>query len=177
MKSYRRNTTAGFTVVELLIVIAILLLMAGMLFSVFGNPLSNATRDSATAKIVDDTRAVGDAINLYSATNNADPATLAALVTGGQLKALPAAPDNAKDSAFAGTYAYSLETGINIGGSATNDVSVKLQGITDTVCAQINVKYNDIGSTVPTAVTAGKLVQCYKPAAGDTTVLLLALTK
>lgn len=168
---------AGFTVVELLIVISVLLLIAGLAFGIFGNPLSKATTDSAVAKIVDDMRAVNDGINHYSAANNADPGTLAALVTGGQLKALPIAPDNAKDSAFTGTYVYSLETATDIGGSAANDVSVKLQGVTANVCDGINQKYAGITGATPTAVTAGKLVQCYKPAAGDTTVLVLALTK
>lgn len=172
-----RTKVSGFTIVELLITISVLLLMAGLMFSVFGNPLTKASTDTSIGKITNDLRVLDDGINKYINDKTAEPSSLAALVSEGQLKALPIAPSNAKDSAYVGTYAYSIETATNITGSATNDIAIKLTGVTTAVCQGINEKYSDIGSTVPTTVTAGKAVQCYQPSGGDAVALKLAISK
>jgi len=78
----------GFTLIELLVVIAII----GILSSVVLASLNSARQKSRDAKRVSDIKQVQLALELYFDTNKAYPTTLAPLVTGGHIPAVPIDP-------------------------------------------------------------------------------------
>lgn len=84
----KRITQRGFTLIELLVVIAII----GILSSVVLASLNDARLKSRDAKRIADIKQIQLALELYFDSNNAYPAALADLQTGGFLAAVPSDP-------------------------------------------------------------------------------------
>src|SRR3989344_1689786 len=86
---YKKDGQKGFTLIELLVVIAII----GLLSSVVLASLNGARKKARDARRLSDIKSLQSALELYYDSNsNAYPATLAALVTGGQISVVPTDP-------------------------------------------------------------------------------------
>jgi len=77
LKSNSKNRRQGFTLVEILLVVAILGILAGVAVVGLGNRTKNANIAAARTSI----KAIQTAIDIYEVDNGAYPATLQALLT------------------------------------------------------------------------------------------------
>jgi general secretion pathway protein G len=88
----RRN--GGFTLIELMIVMVITVLLAGIGLAIYGNSVRNSRETVLKADLVE----MRKAIDAYYADKQKYPATLEALVTDKYLRAIPVDPiTNAAD--------------------------------------------------------------------------------
>jgi len=87
----------AFTLIELLIVIAIIAILAGIIVATLGNPTAEA-RDSTRMNDLD---ALGDAAQQYQMDLGAFPPSIDAMVASGHLSAEPLDPDTGADYNYA----------------------------------------------------------------------------
>ncbi|KKT20611.1 MAG: hypothetical protein UW04_C0028G0004 [Parcubacteria group bacterium GW2011_GWB1_43_8] len=97
MKMFKKNSK-GFTLIELLVVIAII----GILSSVVLASLNSARKKSRDARRVADVKQIQLALELYFDSNRQYPATVAALVAGGQIPLEPKDPISKASYSYAG---------------------------------------------------------------------------
>jgi general secretion pathway protein G len=90
----------GFTFVELLVVITII----GVLASIGVVTYSSANKKSRDGKRMADVEQIRAALEMYRADNDAYPATLGALQTGGYMQTLPQTPQ--EGDCAAGSFSY-----------------------------------------------------------------------
>ena len=114
----------GFTLGELLVVIAII----GILASVVLVSLNSARGKARDARRISDLHQVALALENYYDANQAYPAALADLVTGGQLAAVPTDPTGS------GSYVYSY----NSAGCAVANQSYALKAVLENNNAAVN---------------------------------------
>jgi general secretion pathway protein G len=84
----RAGTQAGFTLMELMIVMTLIVTLAGVGLSMYGNSVQRAKE----ATLKEDLFRMRDAIDQYYADKNKYPATLDALVSDKYLRAIPVDP-------------------------------------------------------------------------------------
>lgn len=104
-----RGQSSGFTLIELLVVIAII----GLLASIILASLSTAQRKGRDARRVQDIQDIVEALQLYSSKNGHYPATLAGLVSDGDMSSVPTDPSG-NSYAYTG-YGSSVCTGYHLG--------------------------------------------------------------
>lgn len=166
----------GFTLIELMLALIVMgLIIAGM-YSYFSNPIKEASVGQAATKIADDMRSIDEAASMYLT----DKATeisgtdFTQLSSNGYLKITPVPPSQAKDSGFAGTYAYSYDTSSYKpwGNAATNDKVAVLGGVNYEVCKKINQKFAGAAEVdePAAAITGTKDLQCFGSSAPYTVV-------
>jgi general secretion pathway protein G len=107
-----RPTDAGFTLMELMIVMALIVTLAGVGLSLYGNSVTRAKE----AALKEDLFRMRDAIDQYYADKNKYPASLDALVTEKYLRAVPVDPFTSSTDTWQTTMSE-LEPG-NIGGES-----------------------------------------------------------
>jgi general secretion pathway protein G len=91
----RATRAAGFTLMELMIVMGLIVVLAGIGLSVYGNSVTRARE----ATLKEDLFRMRDAIDQYYADKSTYPPTLDALVTEKYLRAVPVDPfTNAADT-------------------------------------------------------------------------------
>lgn len=91
----RRTRAAGFTLMELMIVMGLIVTLAGIGLSVYGNSVTRARE----ATLKEDLFRMRDAIDQYYADKNTYPPSLEALVTEKYLRSVPVDPfTNAVDT-------------------------------------------------------------------------------
>ena len=156
---------AGFTMVEMLIVIALIGLIVAFLFSKLGNSFNGAAQSQAATQIADDMRSVTDAAQRYSmekATNAVSFANLGTASNSGgpYLSMIP----NSPSTIGAPVYALDVAT-YTTGGTAAADTVVKvaIPAANTAVCQAINYQYAGLGiaAAVPGAVDVTKDMQCF----------------
>lgn len=87
MRSPRRRAS-GFTLIELMIVMVLMVLLASIVLAVYGNSVTRARE----AVLKDDLFQMRKAIDEYYADKNTYPPSLDSLVTGGYLRRIPVDP-------------------------------------------------------------------------------------
>jgi general secretion pathway protein G len=92
----RVASDAGFTLMEIMIVMALIVTLAGVGLSLYGNSVTRAKE----ATLKEDLFRMRDAIDQYYADKNQYPPTLQDLVSGGYLRALPKDPFTNSDSSW-----------------------------------------------------------------------------
>jgi general secretion pathway protein G len=85
---YRRSRADGFTLIELMIVMAIIVILAGMATALYVNSIQR----SKEAVLKSDLFRMRDAIDQYYADKNKYPASLEALVSEKYLRGVPVDP-------------------------------------------------------------------------------------
>jgi general secretion pathway protein G len=91
----RRSSSSGFTLIELMVVMALIVTLAGVGLAVYGNSVTRAKE----ATLKENLFRMRDAIDQYHADKNRYPASLDALVTDRYLRAIPTDPfTNSADS-------------------------------------------------------------------------------
>ena len=83
-----RPTARGFTLIELMIVMSLIVVLAGIGLAMYGNGQTRARE----AVLKEDLFRMRDTIDQYYADKNEYPAALGALVTGMYLRAIPVDP-------------------------------------------------------------------------------------
>jgi general secretion pathway protein G len=93
MRVFRRSS--GFTLIELMIVMALIVILAGIGLAVYGNSVTRAKE----ATLKEDLFRMRDSINQYYADKNKYPSTLSSLVEDKYLRTVPVDPfTNSADS-------------------------------------------------------------------------------
>jgi len=105
-----KKSQKGFTLIEALIVIVIIGIIAAVAIPKF----ANSKADSETKTCQGNLSIIQSAIAHYKFDNGSDPATVAALVTGGYLEVAPKCPSGGTYSITSGVIACS-ETGHTLG--------------------------------------------------------------
>ena len=112
----RATRTAGFTLMEMMIVMALIVILAGIGLSVYGNSVQRAKE----ATLKEDLFRMRDAIDQYYADKNKYPASLDELVTEKYLRAVPVDPFTASADSWQTTVSEpapgnptAVETGIS----------------------------------------------------------------
>jgi prepilin-type N-terminal cleavage/methylation domain-containing protein len=152
----------GFTLIELIIVITLVGIVVASLVGIFGNPLREASVDSAASQIGDHMRSISDGADYYYSKTTTEATTMSDLTSGANatLKTSPVAPLYAKSSSYTGTYEYVLDTmSYTEWVTTAADTVVVLDGLTDAVCTKINEKFTG-QATIYMAVQADKDIQC-----------------
>ncbi|MBU6447970.1 prepilin-type N-terminal cleavage/methylation domain-containing protein [Patescibacteria group bacterium] len=96
----------GFTLIELLVVIAIIALLASVVLVA----LNGSRQKARDARRAADIKSIANAMELYFSKNNTYPASLAALVTDGDLASAPSAPapQDGSCTVAQNTYTYTM---------------------------------------------------------------------
>jgi general secretion pathway protein G len=112
----RAPRVAGFTLMEMMIVMALIVILAGIGLSVYGNSVQRAKE----ATLKEDLFRMRDAIDQYYADKNKYPASLDELVTEKYLRAVPVDPFTASADSWQTTVSEqapgnptAVETGIS----------------------------------------------------------------
>jgi len=183
MKSITRQrikNQKGFTLIEMLIVIALVGMVVMMLTSLFGNPFAGAATSGAATQIADQFRAVEGAAIRYQTEHTRPVSTITTLVNEGMMKMIPIPPVSAKEeTATTGSYTVRLSkqypTGTNLTGFGGHgiDTIVLLEQITADVCKEINYKFGvtDQGATPPASINYQKGQQCFGTSPNYTSIL------
>lgn len=122
-----KKTNRGFTLIELLVVIAII----GILSSVVLASLNSARTKSRDARRISDIKQLQLALELYNDSNGNYPATLDALVTGGQIPTLPKDPSTDADYPYAGLGSGATCTSYHLGATLEDSAHSVLSSDTD----------------------------------------------
>ena len=177
----------GFTLIELLVGLIVIGLIAGLLIGIFGSPVQMASIQKASTQIQDQLRSVQDGASYYTTQKTTEITVLNDLTDATKLNPtplsiVPAAPAQAKDAAFVGTYAYTFvdaDATYKIWGAAgTNDTVVTLPGITAEVCLRMDQDQGMLTSAqgvadIPAAVQSNYKIFCWNNAGTYTVVALL----
>ena len=83
-----RSRQSGFTLIELMVVMSIIVILAGVGLTLYGNSVTRAKE----AVLKEDLYRIRDAIDQYYADKNKYPATLESLVSDKYLRAVPVDP-------------------------------------------------------------------------------------
>ena len=162
----------GFTLVEMLIVIALIALAAVIMFGVLGNSYGDASVKQSATKLGDDMRAVNDASQKYMVDKGSEATALSgagtALVDSGYMTMIPVAPS----SAGATPYAWDTSTYKGWSNAANNDTVVKSTITSTPICQKINELFAGLaaGAAVPGAIDYTKDLQCFGAASPYTVV-------
>ena len=114
-KPARPSWTSGFTLMEMMIVMVLIVILAGIGLSVYGNSVQRAKE----ATLKEDLFRMRDAIDQYYADKNKYPGNLEALVSEKYLRAVPADPFTGSSDSWQTTASEpdpgnpSLESGIS----------------------------------------------------------------
>jgi len=126
-RTRKENKEKGFTLVELIIVMAILAVMAGIAVPRFGSTLDKSKKQAHNANVMMIEKAIELSALNGDTTVTTTPAavTMADLVTDGYLKELPAVPiaitaangGTASDTAAGGAYTATVQKIVPAGGA------------------------------------------------------------
>jgi general secretion pathway protein G len=111
----RTGTSGGFTLIEMLVVVSLIVVLAGMGLALYRNSVTAAKE----AVLREDLFRMRDALDQYYADKQQYAPTLEALVTDGYLRAIPVDPFTATSSAWVAIQAEqdpnsaTLEPGVN----------------------------------------------------------------
>ena len=83
-----RSAEAGFTLIEMLIVVTLVIVLAGIGLATYGSSITRAKE----ATLREDLFRLRDAIDQYNADKGHEPADLATLVTDGYIRRVPEDP-------------------------------------------------------------------------------------
>lgn len=141
----------GFTLVEVLAVLALVIVIAGLAVSYIGNTSASANDRADAAQITDGARQIAESMNVYKLNNNnTAAATIDAVVTAGNLTTKPPTPPSLGGSAWA------LDT-TTVSGKTLLSLAVPTANVE--VCKNINTKF--VGAAGPAAAyDATKDFQC-----------------
>lgn len=170
LKQLRNNK--GFTLVEMLVVLALVAVVAGLAFSVMGDTFSDSSIKAAATKVGDDMRQVSDASKNYQAQKASNAAATSDLVTGGYLTMMPSPPSQSGG----GSYVWDTATYTNTWKTAAADTVVTYNmNNKDSVCKKINELFNGAaeGAAIPAAIDGTKDMQCFGTAGGAVTAAKL----
>ena len=143
----------GFTRVTLIVVLAILAIVAVFAYRFFGAAKPVSQGNQVIVKIHDDFRKIDEALKRYAEKHGSYPATpdLKSLVTDGILESLPQMDPAANAAGCWQPYCrYQLFYSMDIGGTATKDISLYGAQINDDNCRAFNAKYTTWSNTIPT---------------------------
>ena len=153
-KSALRNKK-GFTLVEMLVMLAVVGLIAGVLFGVMGNVFGDSSIKAAAVQVADGVRQINDAAQNHQAQRAAKPAGAdwASLVSTGMLTALPPTPSAIGAPAW----------GRDQTAAPVEYVTLAIPDANLTVCQKINELYAGAAEGAPVSATrvAGKDLHCY----------------
>lgn len=151
----------GFTLIELLLVVIGIALVLAVVISLLQIPSREMSTSANISKIISDARFIETAWNRYYLDQGAFTTNLNDLTSAGYMKAIPTPSQNAKDSAYTGTYAYSIDsTSFDIAGTSAKDYVLKLCCVTQDVCHGVNSQVNI--SSIGTSPQANVAYQCYR---------------
>lgn len=147
----RLNNRKGFTLVEMLIMLGVIGLIAGLMFSVMGNTFSESATKADAIKIADGARQITDGSQNYQA-QKGSKATLATVVSSGMLTALPQVP-----TAVGTAWAFDATTW-----TPKTVLTLSIPDAAVTTCQKINELYAGAaeGAAVPAAIDTAKDLQC-----------------
>lgn len=177
---FTKNTVKGFTLIELMVVIAII----GILSTVISTPISTYLKKSRDSKKIADMNELKAALGQYAIDNNGlFPTSLTALETGSYIKKLPAsvaAATPAKDKIMYVTYESPAGTpnSYHLGASLEfkNAVLLTDQDCTGATCYSGTITattFTNIGTTPATAAaTAPTSAQDFTSTNADDTATL-----
>lgn len=161
---------AGFTLVEVLVVLVLLGVIISLAISRLSAPLTEATIKKSTFQIAQDMQTISDAGQYYITDKNAvltadAGGTWKTEIRTGMLTSIPNPPSDAKAAGFAGTYGYDLNAATynGYGSTTTTDTVIFVDGLADEVCKKINETYagTTVGSAIPAAIDYTKDLQCF----------------
>lgn len=140
----------GFTLVEMLAVLALVIVVAGLAISYMGNTSANAADRADASQITDGARQVAEGMNAFKLNNSNTNATLATVVSSGTMTTLPPAPVSLGGSA------WTLDTTTASGKTL---LSLAIPTAQLEICKNINTKF--VGTATPaSAYDATKDFQC-----------------
>lgn len=157
----------GFTIIELLIVVAVIGVIIGLMIGPLKNLLSGSNQKTSAAQIADHMRSIDDGAQLVLSDTTTEIAALTDLATGATapLKALPSPPSNsAMPGVAANPFVYIWDTTNFTGwGTAAADSMLTLPGVTQLVCQAYNEKYGGYATAaaIPAAVITTKNTHCF----------------
>lgn len=171
MSMSKKMNQKGFTLIELMIVIAVIMFLAVLVVVAFQNPLSGASTKTAAAQITDQLRKISDAGTMYQTNTTTRATSLNDLTTGANavFSFVPQPPTQAQEAtATSGTFGYYLTTqfpaGTNVTafGGAGIDTIGAIDRITFDVCAKINEVNNGAaaGAAPPATYSGTRGIQC-----------------
>ena len=144
MRKQRNNK--GFTLVEMLVMLGVVGLIAGILFGVMGNVFGDSSVKAAAVQSADGARQINDGMQNYQAQKSAK-ADLATVVSSGMLTALPTVPTALGTSWTLDTTTFTPKTILTL---SVPDAQIA-------VCQKINEMYAGLaeGAAVPATWGAG----------------------
>jgi prepilin-type N-terminal cleavage/methylation domain-containing protein len=119
----------GFTLVEVLVMLAVIGLITGVLFGVMGNVFGDSSTKAAAIQISDGIRQISDGAQNYQAQKSMQAANPGTLITAGLLNSMPPVP-----SAVGTTWAAAWGTDASRSGKKLMTLSVT----NDAVCQKVN---------------------------------------
>lgn len=128
----------GFTLVEMLVMLAVIGLIAGILFGVMGNVFGDSSVKAAAVQTSDGLRQLNDAAQNYQAQKAAKAADWDTLVTAGMLTTLPPSPSTVGSPAWG----YDSTT---VAGKVFATLAIPTANAA--VCQKINELYAGMGAT------------------------------
>lgn len=173
------RNNAGFTMIEMLVVIILIGIVISMTIKYVGGGFSNASIQQGAITFGDDSRGIYEIAQRYRLDKAADATGLSGSATtltvavdsSGKpfMTVIPVAPT----TGVSGTYTWDSSTYTNTWGTASPDSVIKLAVTSTAVCSQINQQFAGAAAntTPPTSVDGTKDVQCFGPAGGPYTAL------
>lgn len=173
-KTHLLRNNAGFTMIEMLVVIILIGIVVSMTIKYVGGGFSNASVQQGAISIADDTRGIYETAQRYKLEKAADATGLTgsataltvAVASDGKpfMTMVPVAPT----TGVSGSYTWDAATYTNTWGTAAADAVVEITVTSTAVCSQINQQFAGLAANAvpPVAVDGTKDVQCFGPAGG-----------
>lgn len=183
----------ALTMVEVMIVLAVLALVATLAYNHFGNVFKTSNLKGSVLDLYKDLNSISDAYDAYTANHQGDDPDFAypepnnTFVSEGLLSEWPIPDEDWRTSGTCssttspgGPLGYEVRRSGNRGGTASLDAVVMLNCVREDMCLEWNERYTNLGRIIPAAVggieDAGGTI-CYgnqaTPGVADFTVEML----